>query len=165
MSKMRLRGIIKKYRRGILVPRNTDGSKACTRCGFTKTLKHFHKCYYCLDGRHSICKICRQKYGAGYLGDMRLAIIRRLGNKCTSKECRWLNADGTLGCTDTRLLQIDHIFGGGRKDKYQKGVIGTGSAAFYGRLYRMNDKELHKSFQALCCCCNWIKYLLTKVEK
>ena len=36
-----------------------------------------------------------------------------LGGRCTSPDCRWLNDDGTLGCTDERVLEFDHIFGGG----------------------------------------------------
>lgn len=51
------------------------------------------------------------------------------------------------GYTDERALQVDHVNGGGRKDRDRK------TTGFYKRV--MEDKT-HK-YQLLCANCNWIK--------
>lgn len=77
----------------------------------------------------------------------REAVVKKLGGRCSSLACRWLNNDGTFGCDDFRLLQIDHKKGGGTKER---------STLSY-------DKMLCKvladasGYQLLCACCNWLK--------
>jgi hypothetical protein len=82
-----------------------------------------------------------------YQRGLRAAALAYLGNKCASPNCRWLNLDGSLGCTDSSILQIDHIAGGGNKEravlkpKQQYKKILAGSV----------------DYQLLCANCNWLK--------
>ena len=66
----------------------------------------------------------------------RLEVILALGNIC----CR-------CGFSDIRALQIDHINGGGSKERKTK----SGKSYLYHVL-----KDLSK-YQLLCANCNWIK--------
>lgn len=83
---------------------------------------------------------------------LRAAALTYLGNKCASLDCRWLNTDGSLGCTDTSILQIDHILGGGNKERAT-----------------LKPKQMHKKilagspdYQLLCANCNWLKRVLKR---
>jgi len=40
--------------------------KRCNKCGLLKKLSEFHKNSACKDGLHTICKICRAKWGEYY---------------------------------------------------------------------------------------------------
>lgn len=71
------------------------------------------------------------------------AVFERLGNKC--KHC---------GFVDARALQLDHIFGGGRK--LTKTVMKTRSYGYYYRMLALSA-DLEKHIQILCANCNWIK--------
>jgi len=64
--------------------------------------------------------------------------IKFLGNKC--KKC---------GFSDWRTLQVDHVNGGGGKEKRELGGSRT------GLLKRI--KETPEKYQLLCANCNWIK--------
>lgn len=35
--------------------------------------------------------------------------------RCKNSACRWLNKDGTVGCTDINLLEFNHKEGGGHR--------------------------------------------------
>src|SRR5208337_939600 len=48
---------------------------------------------------------------------LRKEAIVKLGGRCSSTLCRWVNEDGTTGCTDFRILQFDHVLGGGTKTR------------------------------------------------
>lgn len=48
---------------------------------------------------------------------LRRAAITYLGGRCSNPDCRWLNADGTFGCTDFDILHIDHVKGGGNEER------------------------------------------------
>lgn len=128
--------------------------KTCTKCGKGG---EFHKNKTAPDGLHTACKNCRRKanaaHGAVVYGALRANVVTRLGSRCCSKECRWLNEDNTFGCTDQRALQIDHIFGGGSKEAKTRSSI----IAYYRRLAGMKDIDLKAKYQLLCACCNWIK--------
>jgi hypothetical protein len=57
-----------------------------------------------------------------------------------------------VGCSRTQIcfLQIDHIKGGGRKDR-KEGTFGV-------RLYQwLKKNNFPKGFQVLCACCNFSK--------
>lgn len=73
-----------------------------------------------------------------YHKNTRRALITLLGGKC--KQC---------GFTDIRALQIDHVNGGGAKEKRM-------TKNFYN--YMLN-KAINgsKDYQVLCANCNWIK--------
>ena len=66
-----------------------------------------------------------------------------LGSKCAR-----------CGIADSRVLQIDHVNGGGSREKKE---IGHGSCLMYLRV--LKTPEL---FQLLCANCNWIKRVETK---
>ncbi len=69
---------------------------------------------------------------------LRLKVVEKLGGKCAH-----------CGITDKRVLQLDHINGGGGKER-KKGIE---AYAIYRRAFLIGDKE----FQILCANCNIIK--------
>ncbi len=75
----------------------------------------------------------------------------KLGNKCASTDCAWINGDGTVGCTDVRCLQIDHV----NNDGASSGDHGSGN-----RLYLKVINDTEGRYQLLCANCNWIKRYL-----
>lgn len=83
-----------------------------------------------------------------------------LGGKCNSQTCRWVNADGSIGCTDSRALQIDLIHGGERvpNDPPKKHATGIGN------LYQIKKSIASGAgkYQLLCANCNWIKRHINK---
>jgi hypothetical protein len=74
---------------------------------------------------------------------MRMRIFSLLGDKCSNPNCLVPN-----GCTDPRCLQIDHINGGGHKQRKELRDV----ECFYK--YVLNHPE---EYQLLCANCNWIK--------
>lgn len=91
----------------------------------------------------------RGRYRHDRYHTLREKVFEKLGARCSSSSCRWLNDDGTLGCTDRRLLQVDHVHGGGsgrttRKDGHLM-MLDVLSGKYEG------------DFQILCSNCNWIK--------
>ena len=52
-----------------------------------------------------------------YMHRLRDAARNKLGSRCANPECLWINADGSKGCSDQRCLQIDHVLGGGQKER------------------------------------------------
>lgn len=83
-----------------------------------------------------------------YRKSTRERILDKYGRRCNNPACQWLNADGTRGCTDTRCLQLDHIDGGGNKERDELSGVGV-------YLKALND--MTNSYQLLCANCNWIK--------
>jgi hypothetical protein len=75
-------------------------------------------------------------------------VIAFLGGRCSSPSCRWVNEDGSTGCTDERALQIDHVNGGGTKEKKTISRI-----AFLRKVL----SDVSHTYQLLCANCNWIK--------
>lgn len=86
---------------------------------------------------------------------LRLEIVARLGGRCANPDCRWLNEDGTRGCTDVRALQIDHVAAGGSTE------LQAGHGAGLKHLYRVRNDTTGR-YQILCANCNWIKRHLSK---
>lgn len=76
-----------------------------------------------------------------YLRKLRLSVIEILGNKC----CK-------CGFSDRRALQIDHINGGGSKERKEKGFNGN----FHRHVLKSFMNKENK-YQLLCANCNWIK--------
>jgi len=95
--------------------------------------KHSQKFYK--NNRQELLIKLKEKY----LKD-KIEIYRLLGNKC--KGC---------GVDDFRVLQIDHIEGGGRNEK--KKLTSVRYQSFV--LLSILNKE--KRYQLLCANCNWIK--------
>lgn len=74
---------------------------------------------------------------------IRLQLLARFGSVC----CR-------CGFDDIRALQLDHIHGGGHKER-----CSMGSGTYYRKILKLSELELHGKFQLLCANCNWIKHL------
>jgi hypothetical protein len=73
--------------------------------------------------------------------ELRNAILARLGSKCVA-----------CGNIDSRVLCIDHINGGGTKERRLLGASG-----FMLKLKKLSDDELKRNYQLLCANCNMIK--------
>ena len=58
------------------------------------------------------------------------------------------------GIADIRVLQIDHVFGGGSKEKR---AIGHNQHSFYSLILKHPER-----YQLLCANCNWIKRIEEK---
>ena len=74
--------------------------------------------------------------------DMRRRVIELLGSKCA--RCNII---------DDRVLQVDHMNGGGRKERRS-----VGSYGFLLRVLEMGKDD----YQLLCANCNWIKRMENK---
>ena len=89
-----------------------------------------------------------------YRQKIRSEIILLLGGKCSNLNCLVPN-----GCSDSRCLQIDHIKGGGTKERKKYGGPSI--------LYRIILKEIQlgsKDYQLLCANCNVIKRRINKED-
>lgn len=114
------------------------GRVSCKECA-DRNKEHQQKFF----GRH---RMADKKY----YDRLRDAAFIKLGNKCNNPSCRWLNEDGSMGCTDKDMLQIDHVEGGGVKEH---------------RFLKFNHSRFHKNvvadtsgkYQLLCANCNWKK--------
>jgi len=81
---------------------------------------------------------------------IRAAILEAYGNsKCAR-----------CGCTDTRVLDLDHIGGGGNTHRRQLGA----NVNFYNTLYIQGFPDKDK-YRILCRNCNWIAYLEQKEQR
>lgn len=134
--------------------------KRCCVCHEEKPLTEFGNNKRNLDGLQYACKVCyneRSKKWAkkhrskiktypSTLKNLRYKILKRLGAICNK-----------CGFLDIRALQIDHIDGGGTKErKKYKNYYG-----YIQYLRSLSDIELKASYQCLCANCNQIK----KIEK
>lgn len=86
----------------------------------------------------------RREYRYKHREKLRLLVLSRLSK-------------GSLKCakcdfSDIRALQIDHINGGGNKERKELGI-----RKYYNKLLALPDEELFKSYQVLCANCNAIK--------
>lgn len=82
-----------------------------------------------------------------YQAKLREKVIQALGGRCCSFNCHWQNEDGTLGCDDPRVLQLDHPNGGGSKDRKLR---------TWSQIYK-DALENPCNYNLLCANCNWIK--------
>lgn len=80
---------------------------------------------------------------------LRLEAVDKLGGRCSNSKCRWLNDDGTFGCTDSEILQIDHKGGGGHKELKEINCPST--------YYKQILADTTGKYQLLCANCNWKK--------
>lgn len=92
------------------------------------------KKYFTVDGK-------RPNYQKEYLRKSRNAVLEALGGKCV-----------ICGFSDKRALQIDHINGGGSKER-KKMSFGM---QFHRYVLSSFIKGENK-YQLLCANCNWIK--------
>lgn len=109
--------------------------KKCVYCNKEKLITGFPLSYsQTKDGHANYCKECRAKKVSENHNKKRKFIIDKLGGKCIK-----------CGFNDYRALQIDHIHGGGRKER--KEVI-------FNNEYILKHKD---KYQILCANCNTIK--------
>lgn len=80
-------------------------------------------------------------YQKNYLRKKRLELLELLGNMCIR-----------CGFNNVLALQIDHINGGGSKERKELGFSGS----FYSNVVRSVLNKENK-YQLLCANCNWIK--------
>jgi hypothetical protein len=81
---------------------------------------------------------CREK-GKRYRKNLRIEVVVALGGKCVR-----------CGIADWRVLQIDHVQGGGRKEL----ETFESRAAYYRHVLKSLDTG---DYQILCSNCNWVK--------
>jgi hypothetical protein len=80
---------------------------------------------------------------------VKMQVIGILGGQCASPDCRFLNFDMTLGCKDPRVLEVDHINGGGRKEVEKIG--------YHVMMRSIIEKGHQGKYQLLCRDCNHLK--------
>lgn len=83
-----------------------------------------------------------------YKEELKRQAYKKLGDRCVNPNCKWVNKDGSMGCTDVRCLQLDHIEGNGN-EKRREGEYNRGQ---YRAIIAGAD-----GYQLLCANCNWIK--------
>jgi hypothetical protein len=88
-------------------------------------------------------------YQRNYYRRLRDAVLIFLGGKCSNPDCRWLNEDGTFGCKDRTMLQVDHVYGGGYEERKKLKATQT--------IYQKVLKDTEGKYQLLCANCNWKK--------
>jgi hypothetical protein len=89
----------------------------------------------------------------------RQQLLGRLGGRCSSPNCNWVNTDGTRGCADWRALQIDHKYSNGAEERralnhywsIKRVIADLDSCDRAGLKFTASD------YQLLCANCNWIK--------
>ena len=83
-----------------------------------------------------------KRYAFKRYSEVRREIVSLLGSKCAH-----------CGIEDKRVLQIDHVNGGGKKERNK---FGRNLKKYY--LYILNKiKNGSTDYQVLCANCNWIK--------
>jgi len=98
----------------------------------------------------------RQYYKRGLLDSKqrsqrnRQTLIQLLGGKCACNEPDCWHK-GLCGIDDIRLLQFDHILGGGSREDEE---MGTPAMYLY---YLKHLEEAKRKLQLLCANCNWLK--------
>lgn len=94
-----------------------------------------------LDERKKIKRIYQNNYQKISRRNFRQIIFDILDNKCA-----------VCGFSNKKALQIDHISGGGSKER----KVISNSWTFYKKVIEsLNDNK--KEYQLLCANCNWIK--------
>jgi len=154
----------------------------CKTCGKAARPKHYRlKPYYCVEcgdllvkgvnrfsqnskNYKTLCKNCYKKptpltkeekrirhnlWIRTYKTKIRLSVIQKLGAVC-------INCD----FSDARALQIDHIKGGGLKERRKNGYLDR--FKYYKMLDNLPLDELRQNYQILCANCNWIKRATNK---
>ena len=122
--------------------KNNDDKKRWTHENREKIKELQHKWY--LNHRNTV----KSKSSLNYQ-IWRYEALSKLGNRCSR-----------CGFSDERALQIDHISGGGTKERGGKGY----GPAFYKEVVSsliINEGK----FQLLCANCNWIKRVENKENR
>jgi predicted HNH restriction endonuclease len=113
------------------------------RTSSTKAITYARQYY--ADNRKHIQEQQRERQN-----QTREKVLQILGGRCSSSYCRWVNEDGTFGCSNLEMLHIDHVFGGGNVERKQ------GYTAMIRKILNLGT-EAKKQYQLLCANCNWWK--------
>ena len=123
--------------------KTTEG-KTCVKCGIKLTPKNTHAPH--IERSDYRCKDCinaqQRNYTRNLNGMRRKKIIEKLGGKCV--HCGY--------DADIRALQIDHIDGGGSKERRSMSIT-----KYYKLLLQLDENTLFTNYQCLCANCNTIK--------
>ena len=111
--------------------------KICSRCREWRSIFEFNKDASRTDGLDACCKPCRVEKRKKTLEARKNLVYDLLGGECES-----------CGMKDTRVLQVDHIDGGGAEERRTKNYMGI--------LRKIIETE-GEGYQLLCANCNWIK--------
>ena len=138
-------------------------SKRCSRC---KRIKKIDEFYFGEEGKNkrwkheAACKKCRDRYSYEWRiknPEKYKQMVRRSAQKCRI-EVLTHYSHGIPKCSccgerEIKFLQIDHINGGGSKDRKKNKV--RGGQPFY---YFLKRNNYPKGFQVLCANCNLAKW-------
>lgn len=81
---------------------------------------------------------------------LKAKVIEKLGGRCSNPNCRWVNEDGSHGCTDSRILQVDHVKNDGNQERKKLS---------YTQIWRQALTDVEGRYQLLCNNCNWLKHV------
>ena len=111
----------------------------CPHCLQEKTVEDFARNVSRPSGRQSWCRACfALLYDPRRFRNLRIDVLLALGGVCAR-----------CGFDDIRALQVDHINGGGNRDRRENG----GHKNIYNEIVRGGVE----GYQLLCANCNWIK--------
>ena len=145
-------------------------TKTCLSCKQVLSITSFHKdptrkdgfCIYCKDCKNNRFKKYRKenpekmkendKYDRirtrRYMEKLRLCVLTKLFDPPKCDVCN---------ISDIRILDIDHIDGGGTKERKQ-----LSSAGVWRKIIKMDQYEAKQKYRILCKNCNWIAHLNRK---
>jgi hypothetical protein len=118
-------------------------SRTCTKCKVAKPVSEFYPNKNGKDGFGTWCKKCNHANSSANAKKMREATLAYLGNQCV--QC---------GFSDSRALHIDHVNGGGNKDRHER--------SWYMIYREILLGESDEKYQLLCANCNMIKRVVNK---
>lgn len=127
------------------------GHKICPGCHEDKLLEAFTVRNKAVDGRETYCRAC---HSARYHSTPRTRARNRRGHQ-RQREKTIAGMGGSCvrcGFDDLRALQIDHVAGGGVKDRATRGNYSRFLKDALQSFVRGENK-----YQILCANCNWIK--------
>ncbi len=125
--------------------RIVGGFKICTGCGEKKPILEY-------DNKRSQCKPCIKKYNKELGQEKKILVLTHYSG--SPPRCALCGED------NISVLCIDHIEGGGTKDRKKKGKIG--SLAFH---YAVIKAGYPSNLRVLCRNCNWLEWIRVKDEK
>jgi hypothetical protein len=124
----------------------SDEWRACKDCGEKKGLSEFGRLKRGLQGIRWQCRSCERisrRPGSAALHTKHRATVLLLLGDCCSR----------CGITDKRVLAIDHVHGGGNRDRRMR------TGAQYQRELIREILAGSTDYRLLCHNCNWLAYL------
>ena len=129
--------------------------KKCPKCGKVKERSLFYMRSPKTPWVNSSCKSCHSKLVVSWKEknkDRVLITTKKYRDRCRQEVIEFFGSKCMrCGFDDTRALQIDHIAGGGRKDRASYSSI--------QEFYKKVIEEKANKYQLLCANCNQIKRL------